>query len=85
MTEIERRTRETEEFKRKVRALMPQDWYCKACVHFGGCNVLLNDGEECGDRMTEEQRDFSIASGDFNAPYDWSVKEIDYRMPDEND
>jgi len=27
-----------------------QDDYCAACVHADACNVMLKDGEECGDR-----------------------------------
>jgi hypothetical protein len=33
---------------------MPQEWYCKACVHFGACNVILEGGEECADRIIPE-------------------------------
>jgi len=27
-----------------------QDAYCRGCVHADACNVILKDGEQCGDR-----------------------------------
>jgi hypothetical protein len=27
------------------------DDYCAACVHAGACDVMLKDGEDCGDRI----------------------------------
>jgi len=34
-----------------------QDYYCRGCVHAeeGSCNVMLKDGEECGDRIESER------------------------------
>jgi hypothetical protein len=34
-----------------------QDDYCRGCVHADSCNVMLKDGEECGDRMDSGQTD----------------------------
>jgi hypothetical protein len=53
-TELERRLAVTAEFMRKVRAAKPQEWYCKGCVNFGACNVILNNGDECSDRIVPE-------------------------------
>jgi hypothetical protein len=53
-TELERRLAVTANRMREIRARMPQEWYCKACVHFGACNVILHNGEECSDRIIPE-------------------------------
>ena len=56
------------DFRRPYNASQPQEDYCSDCLirQEGACNVILKDGEECGDKITEEERDFAIASGDFN-------------------
>ena len=28
-----------------------QDEYCRGCILVPGCNVILKDGESCGDRV----------------------------------
>ncbi len=54
--------------------LPPSEWsqaeYCAGCLirREGFCNVILKRGEECADRVTAEEHDFAIASGDFNEP-----------------
>lgn len=42
-----------------------QDDYCAGCVHADSCNVMLKDGEDCGDRLdadpeTAEAQGFKI-------------------------
>ena len=34
-------------------AVTPQEAYCMGCSHFGACNVILKDGEVCGDKREE--------------------------------
>jgi hypothetical protein len=34
--------------KRKVEG--SQEEYCRGCILVPGCNVILKDGESCGDR-----------------------------------
>lgn len=37
-----------------------QDEYCNGCANLVACNVMLKDGEECGDRYAppDQDRDF---------------------------
>jgi len=55
-----------------------QDYYCRGCVHAeeGSCNVMLKDGEECGDRIESvEVTDDPIPGGyapELDAWQEWS-------------
>ena len=40
--------------KREKETEHSQDWYCRGCVHFGLCNVILKDGEDCSDRIDDK-------------------------------
>ena len=51
--DAERQKKATAEFMRKVRVMKGQEWYCKECVNFGACNVILHNGEECLEREIE--------------------------------
>jgi len=41
--------------KRKVET--SQEEYCRGCILVPGCNVILKDGESCGDRQISAFRD----------------------------
>ena len=46
--------------KRKVET--SQEDYCRGCILVPGCNVLLKEGESCGDKMGEKCPDCGSSS-----------------------
>ena len=63
-----------------------QDAYCRGCVHADACNVMLDDGEDCGDRYEITAIDQTDAgrqaqrNAERNAQ---SMIEVDSRRADE--
>jgi hypothetical protein len=59
-----------------------QDDYCRDCVHADSCNVMLKDGEECGDRYEQPNAElikFQERNAERNTQ---SMVEVDSRQAD---
>jgi hypothetical protein len=58
--------KEVEELEKR-RMLGSQDEYCRGCILVPGCNVVLKDGESCGDKY-----DGAVQ------PIDYRMNEMEY-------
>ena len=48
-----------------------QDYYCRGCVHAeeGSCNVMLKDGEDCGDRTEADPEPLTAEAQGFKVEF----------------
>ena len=45
-----RKVEGSQEEYRALTSTVPQERYCRGCILVPGCNVLLKEGESCGDK-----------------------------------
>jgi hypothetical protein len=59
--------KDSQEEYRALTSTVPQERYCRGCILVPGCNVILKDGESCGDRY-----DGAVQ------PIDYRMNELEY-------